>query len=270
VAQSCAGPITLAGFGLSVFTGETAGLENKVSAELLQIADTAHAIKAALQSEIANVIADLQPEEAAAFTGRLAGMIAYEVAEAVVLNVAGGAIKAGKLPKMIAALEKLPGVDPAKLDKVIIKVKEEAFTIIVNMTRKTKRFNTTAELKIFAQGSSGRKIFRESIKFIPDFPAGVGKEAHHIFPVDLFDTPVGKKLTKWGINLIGDENGIWLPTTHWEGRKIALHIGKHTDDYADYVHDLLEDAKTKEEALGILNQLKEELTEGLLTLNKHN
>jgi len=45
-------------------------------------------------------------------------MIAYEVAEGVLLNVAGGAIKAGKLPKMIAALEKLPGVDPAKLGQL--------------------------------------------------------------------------------------------------------------------------------------------------------
>jgi len=61
-----------------------------------------------------------------------------------------------------------------------------------------------------------------------------------------------------------------LPTKHWEGRKIALHIGKHNKKYADYVHDLLKKAKTKEEALRTLQGLKKQLTEGLLTLNKHN
>jgi len=106
------------------------------AAEAVALNVAGGAIKAALQSEIANVIADLQPEEAAAFTGRLTGMIAYEVAEGVLLNVAGGAIKAGKLPKMIAALENLPGVDPAKLGQLAKAAGDKALPLIDGLVKR--------------------------------------------------------------------------------------------------------------------------------------
>jgi len=63
-------------------------------------------------------------------------MIAYEAAEGVLLNVAGGAIKAGKLPKMIAALEKLPGVDPAKLDKLAKAAGDKALPLIDGLVKR--------------------------------------------------------------------------------------------------------------------------------------
>jgi len=80
----------------------------------------------------------LQPEEAAAFTGRPAGMIAYEVGEAALLNAASGAIKAGKLPKMIAALGKIPGVNAGKLNNLINAAKEKIPPIIAAVRRQQK------------------------------------------------------------------------------------------------------------------------------------
>jgi len=58
------------------------------------------------------------------------------VAEGVLLNVAGGAIKAGKLPKMIAALEKLPGVDPAKLGQLAKAVGDKALPLIDGLVKR--------------------------------------------------------------------------------------------------------------------------------------
>jgi len=120
----------------AAFTERLAGMIAYEAAEGVLLNVAGGAIKAALQNEIANVIADLQPEEAAAFTGRLAGMIAYEAAEAVALNVAGGAIKAGKLPKMIAALEKLPGVDPAKLGQLAKAAGDKALPLIEGLVKR--------------------------------------------------------------------------------------------------------------------------------------
>jgi len=56
--------------------------------------------------------------------------------QSVLLNVAGGAIKAGKLPKMIAALEKLPGVDPAKLGQLAKAAGEKALPLIDGLVKR--------------------------------------------------------------------------------------------------------------------------------------
>jgi len=50
--------------------------------------------------------------------------------------VAGGAIKAGKLPKMIAALEKLPGVDPAKLGQLAKAAGDKALPLIDGLVKR--------------------------------------------------------------------------------------------------------------------------------------
>jgi len=51
-------------------------------------------------------------------------------------QAAGGAIKAGKLPKMIAALEKLPGVDPAKLGQLAKAAGEKALPLIDGLVKR--------------------------------------------------------------------------------------------------------------------------------------
>lgn len=103
-----------------------------------------------------------------------------------------------------------------------------------------------------------------------NYPAVAASQAHHIFPLELFDSAIGTQLCKYGVNLLdGVENGIWLPNVTYSGRTNApsLHRGPQNQAYKDYVTNRLLPATNKSTATQALNSLKNELNAGTLLIN---
>jgi len=99
------------------------------------------------------------------------------------------------------------------------------------------------------------------------FPPDVDFQAHHIFPVELFDTPLGLRLQELGINLNGTENGILLPTKRFDGWRGAIHSGGPPESYATKIKAAFTDVTTKEEGLNALRSVREKLWNGELQIN---
>lgn len=99
------------------------------------------------------------------------------------------------------------------------------------------------------------------------YPSNVPASAHHIFPVTEFDTPLGRKLCCWGIDLNSKDNGLWLPYCDYPTRKASVHRGRNTQKYiADVVADVGV-AKSAADALAILADIKTKLLDGTLKVN---
>jgi hypothetical protein len=111
---------------------------------------------------------------------------------------------------------------------------------------------------------STRKLARNMVK------AGIGKPAgtaaHHIVPAALKKFPSAEKaraiLTKFGIGVENAANGVYLPSKFEDAVKAAYHGTLHSKRYADEVLARLKEARSREEALLILNQIRKELLAG--------
>ena len=90
--------------------------------------------------------------------------------------------------------------------------------------------------------------------------------AHHIVGRD---TPqAAKKLEEFGIDRNDPANGIFLPNSPESSLKGAVHgQGRHTADYSNEVEQRFAGVTTREEALEVLQSLKEDLYNG--DLNVH-
>jgi A nuclease family of the HNH/ENDO VII superfamily with conserved AHH len=102
------------------------------------------------------------------------------------------------------------------------------------------------------------------------YPVVAAPQAHHIFPLELFDSAIGTQVCKYGVNLLdGVENGIWLPNVTYAGRTNApsLHRGPQNQTYKDYVTNRLLPVTNKSTAIQALNSLKNELNAGTLLIN---
>jgi hypothetical protein len=75
------------------------------------------------------------------------------------------------------------------------------------------------------------------------------------------------------VDLNGVDNGVWLPTEHFKGRVAALHRGNHhgalmaadgtlLPSYLDEVRRRFNGVKNRDEALAVLNKLREDLLNG--------
>jgi hypothetical protein len=114
------------------------------------------------------------------------------------------------------------------------------------------------------QGTRARDILRARLG--PN-PYPVQAESHHIFGVELFNTPLGQRLRNWGIDLNSPVNGVWLPKRDYPGRVASLHRGRTAGAYTKEVTEKLDAAKSKDEALEILADLKTALQQGSLKIN---
>jgi A nuclease family of the HNH/ENDO VII superfamily with conserved AHH len=94
-------------------------------------------------------------------------------------------------------------------------------------------------------------------------PYPVAAQAHHIFPVHLWGSELAHRLRNWGIDLNAAENGMWLPAADYAGRLAPIHRGGHTKAYYEWVEDLLNQATTREDALRILEDIKDQLERGI-------
>jgi RHS repeat-associated protein len=115
-----------------------------------------------------------------------------------------------------------------------------------------------------ATGNAAREILRNNLGSNP-YP--VPAQAHHIFPVKEFNTPLGQRLHGFGIDLNGSDNGVLLPTTDYPGRKASIHRGSSGPDYVKDVIDRLNRAKSRKAALEVLQDIKQELLNGKLKIN---
>ncbi len=102
-------------------------------------------------------------------------------------------------------------------------------------------------------------------------PFPVPAQGHHIFPMELWDSPLGKRLRKLGINLNNaDDNGVLLPSQNYNGRTASIHRGPHNDKYIEALQDELNKIKgpwTKDKVLTALDNIRKRLQSGNLPLN---
>lgn len=88
--------------------------------------------------------------------------------------------------------------------------------------------------------------------------------AHHIVGNN---TPVAAaKLDEFGIDRNDPANGIFLPTSHDSECKGSLHTGNHLNSYYEEVDRRFQNVSSREEALEVLQSLKEDLYNGDLPL----
>lgn len=111
---------------------------------------------------------------------------------------------------------------------------------------------------------STRKLARNMAKAGIDRPAGTA--AHHIVPAGLKKFRSAEKaraiLSKFGIGVENAANGVYLPSRFDDAVKAAYHGTLHSKRYFDEVLKRLQKARSKEEALVILNQIRKELLAG--------
>lgn len=89
--------------------------------------------------------------------------------------------------------------------------------------------------------------------------------AHHI--VGEKTPEAAKKLEEFGIDRNDPANGILLPNDAESPLKGSLHLGGHTQEYYNTVEQRMMQATTREEALEVLQTLKEDLYSGELPLH---
>ncbi|MCC6126743.1 MAG: AHH domain-containing protein [Pirellulales bacterium] len=163
--------------------------------------------------------------------------------------------------------EYLAKLTPGELQQLEKNLAEKTIPKIKELLTKAAR-NSKAALKEaaeeLARGAKARKILAANLG-AHSYP--VEAQAHHIFGVAQFDTPLGQKLQKWGINLNGAENGVWLPVKDYAGRMASLHSGRPVEAYTNKVIEQLNRATSKESALKILRKLRDDLLHGRLPIN---
>lgn len=90
--------------------------------------------------------------------------------------------------------------------------------------------------------------------------------AHHIVGKE---TPnAAKKLEEFGIDRNDPANGILLPNDANSPLKGSIHSGRHLQEYYNTVEQRMAQATTREEALEVLQSLKEDLYSGDLPLQR--
>ena len=91
-------------------------------------------------------------------------------------------------------------------------------------------------------------------------------QAHHLLPVNNFGDEIGIKLHKWGVDLNGAENGVWLPEYTYPRYNGSTHKGGHFKSYTETVVERLEEATDKESAIAILDEIRDDLLNRRLVL----
>ena len=93
-----------------------------------------------------------------------------------------------------------------------------------------------------------------------------GNAAHHIVGGGEASAPARKILERYGIDINDPRNGIFLPMSPENILKGTNHPGRHQDEYFYEVNRRLEEAKSKDHCLEILDVLKEKLYNGKMAL----
>lgn len=99
-----------------------------------------------------------------------------------------------------------------------------------------------------------------------------GYQAHHIIGEAYPEGVEARRiLAKYGIDVNAPENGVFLPSRGGsEVSKMAVHSGKHAREYEVDTLRRLKDAQTRDEAVAILSNIRNELLRGTIKLNEAN
>ena len=94
---------------------------------------------------------------------------------------------------------------------------------------------------------------------VPDYP----NAAHHIIAGSSQKAEEARKiLEKYGIDINDAENGVFLPTEEGSSES-AYHPKLHTNEYYSKVNEMLSQATSKEDVLDILDDIREQLLDGI-------
>lgn len=105
---------------------------------------------------------------------------------------------------------------------------------------------------------------RQSVEICKGFG---GTAAHHVIEgTDKYATKSRAILKKFNININAPENGILLPDGENSIYKGCMHRTSHTPEYSGYVYDKIKDAKSRDELIALLSEIKYELYQGKLNL----
>jgi hypothetical protein len=121
-----------------------------------------------------------------------------------------------------------------------------------------------AASSVLARGTTAREVLARNLGK-HSFP--VDAQAHHLFGLEFLDTQLGKKLQGWGIDLNGAANGVYLPKYDYAGRVASLHRGRTAAAYTDEVVKRLGRARSGNDAIAILNKIRDDLLNGRLKIN---
>lgn len=97
------------------------------------------------------------------------------------------------------------------------------------------------------------------------------EQTHHIVGAAYAEGKAAMQiLSKWKIDVNSPLNGVYLPGCKSRGLNLvsAIHCGKHAQAYEKYVLDALQKTTSKQEVINVLSQIRFELQNGLLFLNR--
>ena len=99
-----------------------------------------------------------------------------------------------------------------------------------------------------------------------------GNQAHHIIGEAYPEGVEARRiLAKYGIDVNAPENGVFLPSRGGSmADKTAVHSGKHAREYEIDTLRRLKDAQTRDDAVAILSNIRNELLRGTIKLNEAN
>jgi hypothetical protein len=212
----------------------------------------------------------------------LAAAIIARGSKGLVLRFANG-VTEQFMPSVLHRLGQLPAAETRALGKSL-----EGITDAAAQVKILREFLESRGLtKLVTNRAQASSLLATLMKDVPvkfAIPAGekVRLAAHHIFPVQLFDSPLGRKLHDLDIDLNGIDNGVWLPFDDFTGRTSSWHRGNHTgklfaadgtlkESYLQTVRnrfrnlDLNSDG-ARERALELIDEIRQELltTKGML------
>ena len=111
---------------------------------------------------------------------------------------------------------------------------------------------------------STRKLARNMAKAGLTRPSNTA--AHHIVPaaVSKFQSAINARriLAKFGVSVENAANGVYLPSKLDDAVKAAYHPTLHTERYFDEVYNRLASARSADDVLVILNDIRKELLAG--------
>lgn len=141
------------------------------------------------------------------------------------------------------------------------------------------QFPTMAQLKsydvkkLFISDEPSADLLRKNLYLVMnrqsvDICKGFGgTAAHHVIEgTDKYATKSREILKKFNININAPENGILLPDGENSIYKGCMHRTSHTPEYSGYVYDKIKDAKSRDELIALLSEIKHELYQGKLNL----
>lgn len=165
----------------------------------------------------------------------------------------------GNLNAVVGFIPLLPAV--VGKTGIILKHGRQKLRINVEVARTVKALPIDEMIQLL---ESTRRLARNMAKAGIERPAGTA--AHHIVPAALEKFPHATKtreiLDKFDISVENAANGVYLPSKFDDSVRAAYHGKIHTKRYYEALHTRLKTARSKQDVLLILDQIRNQLLLG--------